>query len=106
MAARFRADAGGPFKEFVLTEWLRDCIEESCSKMKQGKEQLEPANVRRHIRTAQKEQLLAMRDFFKRGWPTRRGRLLRGAGPTSAAPAEDPKSTGSKTPQGRGSGVV
>lgn len=64
MAARFRADAGGPFKEFVLTEWLRDCIEESCSKMRQGKEQLEPANVRRHIRNAQKEQLLAMRDMI------------------------------------------
>ena len=64
MAARFRADAGGPFKEFVLTEWLRDCIEESCHKMKQGKEQLEPANVRRHIRNAQKEQLLAMRDMI------------------------------------------
>ena len=32
--------------------------------MKEGKEQLEPANVRRHIRNAQKEQLLAMRDMI------------------------------------------
>jgi hypothetical protein len=64
MAARFRADAGGPFKEFVFSDWLRDCIEASCHRMKEGKEQLEPANVRRHIRNAQKEQLLAMRDMI------------------------------------------
>ena len=64
MAARVRADAGGPFKEFVFTEWLRDRIEASCHRMKAGKEQLEPANVRRHIRNAQKGQLLAMRDMI------------------------------------------
>ena len=64
MAARVRADAGGPFKEFVFTEWLKDNVEACCHKMKEGKEQLEPANVRRHIRNAQKEQLLAMRDMI------------------------------------------
>lgn len=64
MAARVRADAGGPFKEFVFTEWLKDNIEACCHSMKEGKEQLEPANVRRHIRNAQKEQLLAMRDMI------------------------------------------
>jgi hypothetical protein len=32
--------------------------------MRAGKEQLEPANVRRHIRNAQREQLLAMRDMI------------------------------------------
>ncbi len=64
MAGRYRADAGGPFKEFVLTEWLRDGIEGACDRMKYGKEQLEPANFRRHIRNAQKEQLLAMRSMI------------------------------------------
>lgn len=64
MAPRVRADAGGPFKEFVFAEWLKDNIEACCHRMKEGKEQLEPANVRRHIRNAQKEQLLAMRDMI------------------------------------------
>ena len=64
MAERFRADAGGPFKEFVLTEWLRDGIEATCNRMKHSKEQFEPANFRRHLRNAQKEQLLAMRSML------------------------------------------
>ena len=64
MAGRYRADAGGPFKEFVLNEWLRDGMEDMCHKMKHSKEQFEPVNFRRHIRNAQKEQLLAMRDMI------------------------------------------
>jgi hypothetical protein len=64
MAGRYRADASGPFKEFVLTEWLRDGMEDMCHKMKYSKEQFEPVNFRRHIRNAQKEQLLAMRSII------------------------------------------
>ena len=64
MAERVRADAAGPFKEFVLTEWLRDGFEDACNRAKYRREQFEPANFRRHLRNAQKEQLLAMRSMI------------------------------------------
>ena len=64
MAEKFRADAAGPFKEFVLTEWLRDGVEGTCDRVKYSREQFEPANFRRHLRNAQKEQLLAMRSMI------------------------------------------
>ncbi len=64
MGERFRADSGGPFKEFVFTEWFRDEVDEMRQRIKRGKEQLEPDNFRRHLRHAQKERLLAMRSMI------------------------------------------
>ncbi len=64
MGERFRADSGGPFKEFVFTEWLREGLDGMCDQWKRGKEQLDPDNFRRHLRHAQKEQLLAMRNMI------------------------------------------
>jgi hypothetical protein len=64
MVERVRADAGGPFKEFVFTEWLREGLNAMCDQWKRGKEQLDPDNLRRHLRHAQKEQLLAVRNMI------------------------------------------
>lgn len=64
MGEKFRADAGGPFKEFIFTEWLRDGLDEMCDQVKHSKEQFDPDNFRRNLLRAQKEQLLAMRSMI------------------------------------------
>ena len=64
MVERVRADAGGPFKEFVLTDWVREGIEEMCHKIKWSREQLELENFRKHVRNTQKERLIAMRNMI------------------------------------------
>ncbi|MCB0208330.1 MAG: hypothetical protein KDJ52_03310 [Anaerolineae bacterium] len=56
-----KADQGGPFKEFVFLDWLKEGIEGIYEEAKDAKEQFEPENVRRHLRNASKEQLLAVR---------------------------------------------
>jgi len=64
MPEKAKADEGGPFKEFVFEEWLRDGIEGMRQKMEQKKTHFDPSNFRKHIRNAQKEQLLAIRDLI------------------------------------------
>jgi hypothetical protein len=59
-----KADAGGPFKEFLFEEWLRDGIEGMRSKMEQKKAHFDPSAFKQHIRTAKKEQLLAIRSLI------------------------------------------
>lgn len=64
MAEKAKADEGGPFKEFVFEEWLRDGIEGVRSKMEEKKAHFDPSNFRKHLRNAQKEQLLAVRSLI------------------------------------------
>ena len=64
MAEKSNADAGGPFKEFVFEEWLRDGVEGMRSRMEAKKAHFDPATFRQHIRNAQKEQLLAIRSLI------------------------------------------
>jgi hypothetical protein len=64
MPEKTRADEGGPFREFVFEEWLRDGIEGMRQKMEQKKAHFDPSNFRKHMRNAQKEQLLAIRDLI------------------------------------------
>jgi hypothetical protein len=64
MPERVKADQGGPFKEFVFEEWLRDGVEGIRHKMEQKKVHFDPSNFRKHVRNAQKEQLLAIRSLI------------------------------------------
>lgn len=64
MPERARADESGPFKEFVFEEWLRDGIEGMRHKMEQKKASFDPSNCRKHIRDAQKDQLLTIRSMI------------------------------------------
>ncbi len=64
MAEQTRADAGGPFKEFVFEEWLREGLDGLRSKLEQKKARLNKAEFRKHLRNAQKEQLLAIRSLI------------------------------------------
>lgn len=56
-----KADQGGPFKEFIFQDWVRENIEELCEEVETAKKQFEPDKVRQHLRNASREQLLAMR---------------------------------------------
>jgi len=64
MAEETKADQGGPFKEFVFEEWLRDGIEGIRQKMEEKKARFDPSTFRQHIRNAQQEQLLAHRSLI------------------------------------------
>jgi hypothetical protein len=64
MTDRTRADQEGPFREFSFEEWLRDGVEGMRGKVEQKKAEFDPAQFRRHLRNAQKEQLLAMRSLI------------------------------------------
>lgn len=64
MAERAKADQGGPFKEFVFEEWLRDGLEGIRQEMKQKRASFDISSFRTHIRNAQKEQLLAVRSLI------------------------------------------
>ncbi|MCB0192454.1 MAG: hypothetical protein KDJ65_10970 [Anaerolineae bacterium] len=59
-----KADQGGPFREFIFTDWLKEGIEGICEEAKDAKEQFEVENIRRHLRNASKEQLLAVRSII------------------------------------------
>jgi hypothetical protein len=64
MAEKAKADEGGPFKEFVFEEWLRDGLEGIRHEMKQKRVEFNVENFRKHLRNAQKEQLLAVRSLL------------------------------------------
>jgi len=57
------ADNNGPFKEFVFEDWLREGVEGVCNQMKFKTEKLDTSEFESHMRSAVKEQLLAMRSL-------------------------------------------
>lgn len=56
-----RADDNGPFKEFVFEDWLREGLTALRNEVKNCRKEFTPANFRKRLRQASKEQLLAMR---------------------------------------------
>ncbi len=64
MAEKAKTDQGGPFKEFVFEEWLRDGVEGIRHKMTSKKAHFNLSDFRTHIRNAKKEQMLAVRSLI------------------------------------------
>lgn len=63
MAEKAKADQGGPFKEFVFEEWLRDGVEGIRHEFKQKRAHFDVSGFRAHLINAQKERLLAVRSL-------------------------------------------
>lgn len=64
MTTQTKADDNGPFKEFTFESWLREGVEGCQAKMKRDFKTVNLADVQRHLRNAQKEQLLAVRSVI------------------------------------------
>ena len=64
MATKTKADDNGPVKEFDFEAWLKDGVEGFKSKVEEEMEGFNFANFRKHVRNAQREQLLAMRSLI------------------------------------------
>lgn len=64
MTNQTKADDNGPFKEFDFESWLRDGFKGCRAKIKRDVKTVRLADVPRHLRNSQKEQLLAVRNFI------------------------------------------
>ena len=63
MATKTKADENGPFKEFVLEDWLREGFEGICNQMKAKRVKIDTTEFETHMRSAAKEQLMAVRSL-------------------------------------------
>ena len=63
MATKTKADENGPFKEFVLEDWLREGFEGICNQMKSKRVKVNTSEFEAHMRSAAKEQLMAVRSL-------------------------------------------
>ena len=64
MTTKTKADENGPFKEFDFEAWLRDGVEGFRRKVESDVKGFDLSDFRQHLRNAQKEQLLAMRNLI------------------------------------------
>jgi len=66
MATKSKAGTNGPFKEFNFEEWLRDELKGFCGKFEYEARGFDFSEFRAHLRSAQREQLLAIRSLIDR----------------------------------------
>ena len=64
MPEKTKADDNGPVKEFDFEQWLKEGVEGVKSKVEGERPVFDFSNVRKHVRNAQREQLMAMRSFI------------------------------------------
>ncbi len=64
MTNRTKADQDGPFKEFVFEGWVRENVKRLCQEIENKRPHLGPSNFRKHVHNAQRERLLAAREFI------------------------------------------
>jgi len=64
MTTQTKADENGPFKEFSFEAWLREGMQGCRRKVEQDGQKFNFNEVKRHLRQAQKEQLLAVRSVI------------------------------------------
>ncbi len=64
MSTRTKADENGPFKAFSFEAWLRESMQDCRHKIEQDVQKFNFSDVERHLRQAQKEQLLVVRNVI------------------------------------------